>query len=104
MKWSKCIVTLSIIIVLFLGGCGDADMEGVILEVGEESDLLFSEGMTEEAYEGLKDKKYNERVEENISLIMLHYTGDLSFSEGDVVEVWIDGEILTSYPGRADAT
>lgn len=84
-------------------GCSQANVEGMILKAEKEGSFYFSDGMTPSEYEELKDKGINELIDENISLLHLTYAGDNTFQEGDHVEVWLDGDILASYPGQATA-
>lgn len=102
-------MTILIIISASLTGCGEADMEGIVLDVTENK-LLLSENLTPKEYEGIKDesviKIQNEDVEgerESLHLIELTYDQADKFSKGDEVDVWIDGDIFASYPGQAQA-
>lgn len=101
-----------IILILFsvlLIGCGDADMEGIVLEVNE-NEIKLAENLSPNKYEEIKNesvkKLQNEDVEgKRESLVLMDITWDNAdeFSKGDEVEVWIDGDIMSSYPGKADA-
>ena len=101
-----------IIIILFsvsLAGCGDADMEGIVLEVNG-NEIKFAENLSPDKYEEIKNesvkKLQNEDVEgkrESLALMDITYDNADEFDKGDEVEVWIDGDIMSSYPGKADA-
>lgn len=85
-------MTILIIISASLTGCGEADMEGIVLDVTENK-LLLSENLTPKEYEGIKDesviKIQNEDVEgerESLHLIELTYDQADKFSKGDEVE------------------
>ena len=92
-----------------LTGCGDADMQGMILEI-RENGVLFSENLSPEEYESIKNKPVSELQNEDVhgereslSLVELTYDQTDELSEGDQVEVWIHGDILMSYPSQAKA-
>jgi len=101
-----------IIIILFsvsLAGCGDADIEGIVLEVNE-NEIKLAENLSPNKYEEIKNESVkqlqNEDVEgtrESLALMDITYDNAGKFSKGDEVEVWIDGDIMSSYPGKADA-
>lgn len=104
-------LTFMIVIVnVLLVGCGDghADMEGIVLEINERGIKLASE-LTPDEYEEIKHesvtKLHNEDVagERNLGLIDLIYENKDEFNQGDEVKVWIDGDIMTSYPPQAEA-
>lgn len=105
--WSSAFAFL--LMILLLTGCGEADMKGIILEV-RENGVLLSENLSQDEYEKIKNKPVstlqNEDVHgkrESLRLIELSYDDTDEFSKGDQVEVWIDGDILMSYPGQAQA-
>src|SRR5699024_3877277 len=100
---------LIIYIIVSLSGCGEADMEGIILEVTE-NELLLSKNLTPNEYEEIKNesatKLQNEDVHgerESLNLIDLTYNNTDEFTKGDEVDVWIEGDILESYPAQAKA-
>jgi hypothetical protein len=102
--------TMMILFISFvLTGCGDADMQGMILEI-RENGVLFSENLSPEEYESIKNKPVSELQNEDVhgereslSLVELTYDQTDELSEGDQVEVWIHGDILMSYPSQAKA-
>jgi len=106
--WSSAFAFL--LMTLLLTGCGEADMKGIILEV-QESGVLLSENLSQDEYEKIKNKPVrtlqNEDVHgkgESLCLVELTYDDTDEFSKGDQVEVWIDGDIMMSYPGQAQAS
>lgn len=106
----KAMLTL-IIIILFsvlLAGCGDAHMEGIVLEVNDNE--LNLRNLSPNKYEEIKNdsvkKLQNEDVEgkrESLEWMDITYDNTVEFSKGDEVDVWIDGDIMSSYPGKAEA-
>lgn len=100
--------TLTLIILLMIG-CTSPSMEGIILEVKEDY-ILLSQDLSNEEYEEIKDESVSELRKEDIygerdslALIELTYKKADRFKKGDRVEVWIDGDIMTSYPAQAKA-
>lgn len=105
----KVIFTLIILCGVVLAGCGDADMQGIVLDVSEK-EIKLAEDLPLKEYEKIKNesvkKLQKEDVEgtrESLHLIDITYDHANDFSKGDEVEVWIDGDIMTSYPGQANA-
>lgn len=108
----KKLVFVLVIITIFGGllvGCGHPDMKGIVLEVNDE-EIKLAEGLSIDKYEEIKDESVkalqNEDVageRESLKLIDITYDHAEDFSKGDEVEVWIDGDIMSSYPGKADA-
>lgn len=94
---------------VLLTGCTEADMNGIVLEVNENGIKLAQDLSTEE-YAEIKDVPVSVLQEEDVQgerdslgLIDILYDDAEAFSEGDRVEVWIDGDIMDSYPAQADA-
>lgn len=104
MKRQFFIAFTVILISISLVGCGKGDMEGIILEVTE-NEILLSDNLSREKYEEIKNKSISEIQEEakGIPLIYLAYDNKEEWSEGDEVKVWIDGDVLASYPEQAKA-
>lgn len=107
MTFSKIFIVL--LLSVSLAGCGDADMEGIVLEVNE-NEIKLAENLSPNKYEEIKNESVknlqNEDVEgkrESLALMDITYDNADEFSKGDEVEVWIDGDIMSSYPGKADA-
>ncbi|MGN7942091.1 DUF3221 domain-containing protein [Virgibacillus sp. 6R] len=101
----KCIIAFTVILLsISLAGCRNADMEGIILEVTE-NEILLSENLSLDKYEDIKNKTISEIQEEEkgIPLISLTYDNTVELSKGDEVIVWIDGNVLASYPEQAKA-
>lgn len=98
----------TILISFSLVGCGKPSIEGVILDVNEHGIKLATELSLEE-YEEIKNESVeniqNEDVhgDTNRGLIDLTYEGLEELDKGDEVEVWIDGDIMESYPAKAKA-
>lgn len=97
-------IVIILLITIKLVGCSSSSMEGIILEVTE-NEIMFSENLSNAKYEKIKDKSFSEIIEDEqgIPLIFLTYEKADEFTEGDEVEVWIDGPILESYPAQAKA-
>src|SRR5699024_3147901 len=91
-----------------LVGCGNADMEGIVLEVNENGIKLATE-MSPDEYEEIKNKSVSNIQNEDVNgdtyrgLIDLNYDHTDKLSKGDEVEIWIDGDIRESYPLGATA-
>ncbi|SDZ46355.1 DUF3221 domain-containing protein [Bacillus sp. 166amftsu] len=104
MKRKFFIAFTVILLSISLAGCGKADMEGIILEVTE-NEILLSENLSLDKYEEIKNKSISEiqGEEKGISLIYLAYDNTEEWSKGDEVKVWIDGDVLVSYPEQAKA-
>src|SRR5699024_8011553 len=93
-----------IIFILFgflLVGCGDADMEGIVLETTE-NDVKVATELSPDEYEEIKDKLVSQIQNEDVhgdayrGLIDLTYDHTDKFSKGDEVDIWIDGYIRES--------
>ena len=91
-----------------LAGCGKPSMEGIILEINEHGIKLATELSLAE-YEEIKNKSVSDIQNEDIhgdtyrGLMDLTYDNTDKFNKGDEVEVWIDGDIMGSYPSKAKA-
>lgn len=97
------------ILTVFLTACGEADMEGIILDIDEER-ITLAQNLTPKEYEEIKDKSgktlQNEDVageRDRLNLLILTYDDVDKLQIGDEVNAWIDGEIMLSYPGQANA-
>lgn len=110
MKHIKFLIVMFGMMIVFLLGCGDgdADMEGIVLETTDKGITLARE-LSPAEYEDIKDepvtKLHNEDVEgkRDLGLMELYYDHKDVFNKGDEVEVWLDGDIMDSYPPQADA-
>lgn len=97
-----------ILISLLPAGCGKPGMEGIILEVNEHGIKLATE-LSPDEYEEIKNESVSNIQNEDVhgdtyrGLIDLTYDHTDEFSKGDEVEVWIDGDIMASYPHKAKA-
>lgn len=97
-----------ILISLSLVGCSKPSIEGIILEVNEHGVKLATELSLEE-YEDIKNESVSKIQNEDVhgdtyrGLIDLTYKDTDGLSKGDEVEVWIDGDIMASYPEKAEA-
>lgn len=102
------IIKLLLCSLLFIGCSINPDMEGIILEVKEDQ-LLLAREITLSEYEQIKDKSALQIQNEDVlgdayfGLIELTYKNAKEFNKGDQVEVWIDGEVMESYPEQAKA-
>ncbi|UOQ49773.1 YobA family protein [Gracilibacillus caseinilyticus] len=104
MKKKLLIATTVILLSISIVGCGNADIEGIILEVTE-NEILLSKNLSLDKYEDIKNKSISEIQEEEkgIPLISLAYDNTEEWSKGDEVKVWIDGDVFASYPEQAKA-
>src|SRR5690625_280407 len=106
----KAMLALIIIILssVSLSGCGDADMEGIVLKTTENYVQVATE-LSPDEYEEIKDKPAGQIQDEDVlgdtyrGLINLTYDNPEKFSKGDEVDIWIDGDIRESYPSGATA-
>ena len=106
----KAMLALIIIILssVSLSGCGDADMEGIVLTTTENYVQVATELSTDD-FEEIKDKPAGQIQDEDVlgdtyrGLINLTYDNPEKFSKGDEVDIWIDGDIRESYPSGATA-
>lgn len=87
----------------------EADMEGIILDINERG-IKLARNLSPDDYEEIKSesvtKLQNEDVmgeRESLGLIDLIYENENKLNKGDQVRVWIDGDILETYPERAKA-
>jgi len=93
---------------VFLTGCDDADMDGIVLKTTENYIQVATE-LSPEEYEEVKDKSASQIQDEDVlgdtyrGLINLTYDNPEKFGKGDEVEIWIDGDIRESYPLGATA-
>lgn len=109
MKKTLPMAFVGLFISISLIGCGEADMEGLVLEVNENG-IKLARDLSPDEYEKIKDKSVttlqNEDVQgkrPSLHLINLAYDNPNEFHEGDEVNVWIDGDIMDSYPAQAEA-
>ncbi|WP_368654168.1 DUF3221 domain-containing protein [Ornithinibacillus sp. 4-3] len=102
------LITFIVLLNVLLIGCGKPDIEGIVLEVNDDGVKLATE-LSPAEYEKIKDESVldiqNEDVNGSTSLglIDLNYEHTDKFSKGDEVEVWMEGDIMTSYPSKAKA-
>ncbi len=102
------IINLLLFSFLLFGCSSNPDMEGIILEVTEHKVMLATELSLSE-YEQIKDKSALQIQNEDVigdayfGLIELTYERAKEFNKGDQVDVWIDGEVMESYPEQAKA-
>ncbi|MEJ8777192.1 DUF3221 domain-containing protein [Pseudogracilibacillus sp. ICA-222130] len=97
-----------ILLSLSLVGCSKPSIEGIILEVNEHGIKLATE-LSSEEYEEIENIPVSDIQNEDVQgntyrgLIDLTYKDTGGLSKGDKVEVWIDGDIMESYPEKAKA-
>lgn len=104
------LVFVGIIFIFLLTGCGNSStngenkLQGYILEV-QESKLLFANNMTKDEFQQSRGLSVKEMEElENVpDLIYIQYGNGDNLEVGDRVNVWLDGGIETSFPGRGAA-
>src|SRR5699024_8111274 len=105
----KRLILLGFLLNMLLVGCGTPEMEGIILEVDDNGSIMLAINLSREAYEEIKEESpttlQNETVagEHDLDLIHLTYEHTDELQKGDVVEVWLDGDVMTSFPPQAEA-
>ena len=109
MKKAMFACMMIVLVNVSLAGCGSADMKGIVLEVNE-NEIKLAENLAPHEYEDIKhesvkklQKEDVEGTRESLELMDITYDHADEFSKGDEVDVWIDGDIMTSYPGKAHA-
>lgn len=109
MKRLFFIYLIILIVSGLLTACNNPHMEGIVLEVSDDT-ILLSQNLTANEYEEIKDESVKTLQKEDVfgerdslNLIELTYDEASSFNPGDEVKVWITGDILESYPGQATA-
>lgn len=108
MKKLVSVLTITILFSILLVACGEADMQGIVLDTSK-GGLTLARELTPDEYEEIKNisptKLHNEDVEgkRDLGLIILSYEDMGEINKGDEVDVWIGGDIMESYPPQADA-
>lgn len=88
--------------------CGNPNIEGIVLKVNEDGVKLATE-LSPAEYEKIKNESVSDIQNEDVNgntyrgLIDLNYEHTDKLSKGDEVEVWIEGDIMTSYSSKAKA-
>lgn len=94
---------------ILLVACGAPEMEGIILEVGDNGSIMLAENLSPQAYEEIKEEApttlHDETVrgERDLQLIYITYEDADELQPGDKVEVWLDGDVMNSFPSQAKA-
>lgn len=102
------IIFVVILVNLSLTSCRNADLNGIIIKTAENQILLATE-LSSEEYEEIKELPASQIQNADVlsdayyGLINLTYQNTEKFTPGDYVEVWIDGDVLESYPLQANA-
>lgn len=102
------VVFIMILANLSLTSCGTADYNGIIIKSTENQILLATE-ISPDEYEKIKELPAAQIQNDDVlgdayyGLINLTYDDAESFTPGDQVEVWIEGEVMESYPLQAKA-
>lgn len=108
---NKKIIMSFLLIIFIISGCSykQADMEGIVIEVYEEK-ILIARNLSRQKYNKLKSESKTSLRDldvlgeiESLNLYEITYNKSKSFNEGDYVEVWIKGPILSSYPAQTKA-
>lgn len=107
----KVFITILMICLIIptLAGCGEAHVEGIVLDVNEDNIMLATE-LSQEAYEEIKNIPASDIQNGDVNgdtylgLITLTYHHTDGINKGDRVAVWIDGDIMESYPMKAKAS
>jgi len=101
---------LVITIILLLSGCSlaKADMQGIVLEV-KKQEVILAKNLSQEAYEEIENESVtslqNQMVDGTVELelFVLTYENLEEIDVGDEVAVYLDGDIMSSYPAQAKA-
>lgn len=109
-KLAIIIMCLIIISTLFSGcGMSKPDLSGIILQIDGDKVLIASK-LDEDLYKDLSHMSVEKILSDEMAnkilflgLIYLNYKDLNKFAKGDYVDVWIDGQILDSYPQQASA-
>lgn len=97
------IVFVIVLANLSFTACNQPDYEGIVLKATENQILLATE-LSQDEYEEIKKFPVSQIQNADVlgdayyGLINLTYQDAESFTPGDQVKVWIDGEVLESYP------
>lgn len=108
MKKTLLITFIVLLLNVSLIGCGNPNIEGIVLKVNEDGVKLATE-LSPAEYEKIKNESVSDIQNEDVNgntyrgLIDLNYEHMDKLSKGDEVEVWIEGDIMTSYPSKAKA-
>jgi len=94
---------------VLLVGCGEADLQGIVIETTENY-LLIAQNLSADEYEKIRHKSPTDiqnddvaGIGSHLNLIDISYDRTADFSPGDFVQVWLSGDIMTSYPAQATA-
>ncbi len=102
------VIFILVIVNLSFTGCTSADYEGIIIKATG-NQILLATDLSLDEYEEIKDLPAVQIQNADVlgdayyGLINLAYEDAANFNPGDVVDVWIDGEVLESYPLQANA-
>lgn len=110
MRNGKQISTFFIVVILNLSctNCNAADYNGIVIKATE-NEILLATDLSLEEYEEIKELSAVQIQSNDVlgdayyGLIILNYDDAALFSPGDIVDVWIDGDVLKSYPLQARA-
>lgn len=100
---------IAISLTFILAACGEADIEGIIIDSDEEQ-ITLAQNLSPEEYEEIEAKSEKKIQNDDVilekndyNLIILIYGETEKFNKGDEVEAWIEDEVMASYPGQAKA-
>ena len=102
------IILLANLFLTIRGHAGKADFNGIIIKTTE-NQILLATNLSLKEYEEIKELPASEIQNADVlgdahyGLIDLTYYDTVNFSPGDHVEVWIDGDVLESYPLQVEA-
>lgn len=106
---NRLVMSLFVMVMIVLTGCGEANIEGIVIESTNQS-LLIAQDLTIEEYEDINHKSPTDIQNDDVSgegphlgLIKVSYDQADDFAEGDIVKVWLTGDIMESYPSQAEA-
>src|SRR5699024_1274811 len=109
MKKAMFAFMMIVLVNVSLAGCGSAHMKGIVLEVNE-NEIKLAENLAPHEDEDIKHesgkKLQKEDVEgrrDSLERRGRPYEQADGSRKGGEVDVWMDGDVLTSDPGRAQA-
>jgi len=106
---NRLVMGLFLMLAIVLVSCGEADLEGIVIESTDQS-LLIAQDLTVEEYENMSHKSPTDIQNDDVSgegphlgLMKISYDQAQDFAKGDVVKIWLTGDIMESYPSQAEA-
>lgn len=102
------VVLITICVNLSLFRCNQADLQGIVIYSSNHTILLATE-LSYAKYEKIKNQSPIQIQNDDVlgdayyGLITLNYEEAEKFNAGDQIKVWLEGEVLESYPLQGTA-